>query len=64
MPRLIGRLNAALDKAVNSETARASFARIGFDPGGGSPEAFGTLVHAEIMRWGKVIKDAGVKMNP
>jgi len=59
---VIARLNAAVDKAVNSETARASFAKIGFDPGGGSPAAFGALLHSEIMRWGKVIKDAGVKM--
>jgi tripartite-type tricarboxylate transporter receptor subunit TctC len=61
---VVARLNAALDRAVNSEKARTSFARIGFDPGGGPPEAFGALVHAEIARWGKVIKDAGVKMNP
>jgi tripartite-type tricarboxylate transporter receptor subunit TctC len=61
---IIARLNTALGRAVKSEKARAAFAKIGFNPGGGSPEAFGALVHAEIARWGQVIKDAGVRMNP
>jgi len=42
---------------------RESLAKIGVDPGGGSPEAFGTLVRSEIAHWSKVIKDAGIKIN-
>ncbi len=60
---VIAKLNAAIDSAIKSEKARESFAKIGFDPGGGSPEAFGALVHTEIARWSKVIKDAGIKIN-
>jgi hypothetical protein len=33
------------------------------DVGGGTPEEFGALVHAETVRWTKVIKDAGIKIN-
>jgi tripartite-type tricarboxylate transporter receptor subunit TctC len=61
---VIAQLNAAIGKAIKSEKAREAFAKLGFDPGGGSPEAFGALVHSEIARWGKVIKDAGIKANP
>ncbi len=61
---VIAQLNAAIDRAVKSQKAREAFARLGFDPGGGSPEAFGALVHAEVVRWAKVIKDAGVRMSP
>jgi hypothetical protein len=39
-------------------------AKIGTDPGGGTPEAFGALERAEIARWSKIIKDANIKINP
>jgi len=61
---VIARLNAAFDRAVKAEKVREEFAKLGFDPGGGSPEAFGALVHTEIVRWAKVIKDAGIKAGP
>jgi len=60
---VIAKLNAAIDKAIKSDKAREAFAKLGFDPGGGSPEAFGALVHTEIVRWAKVIKDAGIKAS-
>ena len=43
---------------------RDALAKLGTDPGGGTPEAFGALVRAETARWTKVIKDAGIKINP
>lgn len=61
---VIARLNAAIGRAINSGKARDAFAKLGFDPGGGSPEAFGALVHAEIERWSKVIKAANIKASP
>jgi tripartite-type tricarboxylate transporter receptor subunit TctC len=61
---VIAKLNAALDRAIKAEKVREEFAKLGFDPGGGSPEALGALVHTEIVRWAKVIKDAGIKASP
>ena len=61
---VVARLNAAIDKAVRSEKMAEAFAKLGTDPGGGPPEAFGALLHAEIARWGKVINEAGIKINP
>jgi len=58
------RLNAAINKALQTETVRAALAKIGTDPGGGTPEEFGVLLRAEIGRWTKVITDAGIKINP
>ena len=40
---------------------RDALAKLGVDPGGGTPEEFGTIVHAEIARWGKIVKDANIK---
>jgi tripartite-type tricarboxylate transporter receptor subunit TctC len=61
---VVARLNAAIDKAINTEKVRESFAKLGVDPGGGAAEPFGTLVHTEVVRWSKVIKEADIKINP
>jgi tripartite-type tricarboxylate transporter receptor subunit TctC len=63
-PRVIAELNAAINKAIKSERVGEAFAKLGIDPGGGPPEAFGSLLHAEIARWGKVINETGIKISP
>jgi tripartite-type tricarboxylate transporter receptor subunit TctC len=61
---VVARLNAAVNKALATDKVRDALAKIGTDPGGGTPEAFGTLLHGEVAHWSKVIKDAGIKINP
>ena len=62
-PAVTAQLNEAVNKALKTDKVRDALAKLGTDPGGGTPEAFGTLVRAEIARWSKVIKDAGIKIN-
>jgi tripartite-type tricarboxylate transporter receptor subunit TctC len=62
-PAVIARVNAAVNKALATEKMRDSLAKIGTDVGGGTPAEFGALVRAETVRWAKVIKDAGIKIN-
>ena len=62
-PAVVARLNAAVNKALKTERVRDSLAKIGTDAGGGTPEEFGALMRAETLRWTKVIKDAGIKIN-
>jgi len=59
----IARLNAAVNKALQTQKVREALAKIGADPAGGDADAFRALVHAETVRWTKVIKDAGIKIN-
>ena len=42
---------------------REAIAKLGVDPGGGTPEEFGTLLRSEIVRWTKIVKDAGIKIQ-
>jgi len=62
-PAVIARLNAAVNAALKTEKVRDALARLGTDVGGGTAEEFGSLVRAETVRWTKVIKDAGIKIN-
>jgi tripartite-type tricarboxylate transporter receptor subunit TctC len=60
---VIVRLNRVVNNALRTDKVLNAFAKLGFDVGGGSPEEFGAHVHAETVRWTKVIKDAGIKIN-
>jgi len=63
-PAVIARLNEAVNKALKTDKVREALAKLGTDPGGGTPDAFGALVRSETAHWSKVIKDAGIKINP
>jgi tripartite-type tricarboxylate transporter receptor subunit TctC len=62
-PAVIARLNEAVNKALKTEKVRDSLAKLGVDVGGGTPEQFGALLHAETARWTKVINEAGIAIN-
>ena len=63
-PAVIARLNEAVNKALKTDKVREALAKLGVDPGGGTPEAFGALVRSETAHWTKVVKEAGIKINP
>jgi tripartite-type tricarboxylate transporter receptor subunit TctC len=60
---VIARINGVVNHALRTDKVREALAKIGTDVGGGTPEEFGAHVHAETVRWTKVIKDAGIKIN-
>ena len=58
---IINRLNAELNKAIAAPDLKEKFASNGVDPLGGTPEQFGDYIRSESVRFGKVIKEAGIK---
>jgi tripartite-type tricarboxylate transporter receptor subunit TctC len=60
---IVTRLNEAIDKALAKPAVREAFAKTGAEPAGGSPAEFGALVTSQIAHWGKVVKDAGIKIR-
>jgi tripartite-type tricarboxylate transporter receptor subunit TctC len=62
-PEATARLNAAVNKALKSDRVQDALAKLGVDPGGGTPEEFGATVSSEMVRWGKIVKDAGIKIQ-
>ena len=49
--------------AMNTPELKRIWAEQGADAGGMPPEEFGKLVHSEIAKWAKVVKDAGAKVD-
>ena len=62
-PKVIAQLNNAMNYVLKTDKVRDALAKIGTDVGGGTAQEFGAHVHAETVRWTKVIKDAGIKIN-
>jgi len=56
-------LARAANEAVKSEDVLAAFKPQGIDALGGSPEEFSTYVKSEVEKWGKVVRDAGIKLG-
>src|SRR5262249_20742696 len=59
----IGRLNLAINRALKSEKVQDALAKLGVDPAGGPPGAFGSMMHDEIARWGAIVKEANIKIS-
>jgi len=58
---IVARLNQELVKAMHSPEMKAPLAASGTDPVTNTPEEFAAYIRQEIAKWGKVIKDAGIK---
>ena len=61
---IVDTLNQAINKALAQPEVRAALARLGAEPAGGSPDDYGALLKAQVAHWGKVVKDAGIKLQP
>jgi tripartite-type tricarboxylate transporter receptor subunit TctC len=58
---VLARLNSEINAIVQSEEITKQFVGLGLIPiGKGSPEELGAFVKSESVRWGKVIRDAGL----
>ena len=60
-PAIVSRLSEETRKALAHPDVRASLAAQGVDPAGNTPEQFAAFVREEHAKWGKVIRDAGIK---
>lgn len=60
---IVDRLNSDIVRVLSMAEVRERLAAMGSTPVGGTPEQFGSYVKREIERWGRVIRDSGIKIN-
>ena len=60
---VIERLNAAVNKAISEPVLREQFASQGLEPDPMTPERFDKVFRADILRWGRIIRDLGLKAD-
>ena len=56
-------LHRDIMKAMAAADVRERLAAIAMEPVGNSPEAFAAQVKADVARWARVIRDAGIKVD-
>jgi tripartite-type tricarboxylate transporter receptor subunit TctC len=60
---IVLRLNGETNRVLQRTDVRETFAQQGTEAVGGTPESFAAQIRADGLRWGKVIRDAGVQMD-
>ena len=60
---IVARLNTEIVKVLNSADVKDRFAKQGVEVRTSTPEQFGEFVRAEVGRWAKVIKEAGIRAD-
>ena len=60
---IIDRLNQEIVRALNKPEVKERFLNAGLEIVGNSPEQFAATMKADMAKMGKVIKDAGIKVN-
>jgi tripartite-type tricarboxylate transporter receptor subunit TctC len=60
---IVDRLNAALNTVLNEPEIRERLLAQGSEAVGGTPEQLGAVVNAELPKWAKLVKDAGIKAD-
>jgi tripartite-type tricarboxylate transporter receptor subunit TctC len=60
---IIDKLNKALNTVLAEPAIRAQLLEQGAEAVGGTPEALGKLITAEIPKWVKLAKDANIKAD-
>jgi tripartite-type tricarboxylate transporter receptor subunit TctC len=60
---IIDKLHGEIVKIVALADVKERLAALGFDPVANKPEEFAAQIRAEIGKWGKVVKDANIKVE-
>jgi tripartite-type tricarboxylate transporter receptor subunit TctC len=58
---IVQRFNQEIVKALNNPEARERLFRAGVEAVGSTPEQFAATLKTEMARWGKLIRDAGIR---
>ncbi|MFL6972465.1 MAG: Bug family tripartite tricarboxylate transporter substrate binding protein [Xanthobacteraceae bacterium] len=60
---IIDKLNGAVAKARNLADVQTRMRDVGLEPEGGTPAEFGEFVRRDVERWGRIVKETGMKME-
>ena len=60
---IVTRLNAELIKVMRSPEVRERIRAQFFDPWTSTPEEFAALIRADAVKWGKIVKESGARVD-
>jgi tripartite-type tricarboxylate transporter receptor subunit TctC len=60
---VINTLQRAAVQALQDESVKKSFATMGVEAVGSTPEAFAQLIREDLGRWGRVVREKGIRLE-
>jgi tripartite-type tricarboxylate transporter receptor subunit TctC len=60
---IVGKLYGEIAKAVANQETKERLLAMGLDPVGSTPEDFTAYVKTETVKWGKLVREAGIRAN-
>jgi tripartite-type tricarboxylate transporter receptor subunit TctC len=60
-PEIVARLHAEVAKILRSPEVKQKMVALGAQPVGSTPDEFAAFIKAEMARWGKIIKEKGIR---
>ncbi|HUP94260.1 MAG TPA: tripartite tricarboxylate transporter substrate binding protein [Burkholderiales bacterium] len=60
---IVAKLNGDINAVLKDPEASGTLVKLGFTPVGGTPEQFRDLIASAIDKWGRVIRDAKIKVE-
>lgn len=60
---IVKTLNAGLNEALKSPTVSARFKQLNIDSRANTPEEFAAFVSEQMEKWGKIVKEANIKLG-
>src|SRR5258706_3253224 len=57
---IVAKLNGAMNVALKQEDVRARLMASGIEIQGGTPADFAKVIQAEVDKWGRIVKEAGI----
>ncbi len=62
-PRIVERLNKDANRALADKSFRRRLMDQGIEPAGGTSAHFAAFMQAESMKWGKIVKESGARID-
>jgi tripartite-type tricarboxylate transporter receptor subunit TctC len=62
-PAIVARLQTEVARILRLPEVRQQMAALGAEPIGNTPEEFSAFLKTEMARWGKVIKEKGIRAD-
>jgi tripartite-type tricarboxylate transporter receptor subunit TctC len=60
---IVARVHAGVVRVLQDPAVRERFVSDGAEPVGSTPEQFAAVIRADLNKWSKVIRDAGIKLD-
>jgi len=60
---IVNKINAEIERLLQQRDVRERFTALGFEPSRGSPAQFGALIKSDIVKWEKVVRESGARVD-